>query len=241
MKLNNQEIVQSLKKIAGQKFTWFAFLMACLTFTAFNTRPDTEASPFYEDAATPAVTETSEDAVATDVFDEIDETLALKEEEVLPEIDRLSVTYSPENATNESLAAKYRPAKAATPNAAALTEFAQTLLGRPYNYGGTTPAGFDCSGFVYYVFTKFDKEIERSSRTQSTQGTEVAVEEAVPGDLIFFTGTNAKVREVGHVGIIISEPGEAVSFIHSSSNGGVKISALEGYYSTRYMFTKRMN
>lgn len=244
MKRSNQEIVQSLKKIAGQKFTWFALLMVSLTFTAFNTRPDATPDPFdisKDETSTTATDPTVLSAAESDDLD-VDAIVALpKVEGIAVEKELLSNT---PHAT-ETIVKEIAIAKPAAPinftKVTALTEYAQSLLGKPYNYGGTTPSGFDCSGFVYHVFNKFDREIERTSRSQGTQGREISVEEAGPGDLIFFTGTNPKVRDVGHVGIIISNPGEPVSFIHSSSNGGVKISDLEGYYTTRFMFAKRLD
>lgn len=216
--------------------------MVSLTFTAFNTRPDTLPDPYdiSEADATPVAAEPA--AVTDEAEDPAEEAIAAlpKAASVAMERELLSNTHAAEVIVKEiSIAAPEAPADFTS--ATALTEYAQSLLGRPYNYGGTTPAGFDCSGFVYHVFNKFNREIERTSRSQGTQGREINVKKAGPGDLIFFTGTNPNVREVGHVGIIISNPGEPVSFVHSSSNGGVKISDLEGYYTTRFMFAKRMD
>lgn len=122
-----------------------------------------------------------------------------------------------------------------------LVNFALSLKGAPYRYGGESPKGFDCSGFVFHIYRKFGLDhINRSSRTQAMQGSPVSVEEIQKGDLLFFTGTNPQIKEVGHVGIVITEPGEEVQFVHSSSNGGVKISDLSGYYETRFMHAKRL-
>ena len=121
-----------------------------------------------------------------------------------------------------------------------LVNFALSLQGTPYRYGGESPDGFDCSGFIFYVFDRFNHRLLRSSRAQGTQGKDLSLEEVQKGDLLFFTGTNPEKRQIGHVGIIISKPDEEISFVHSSSNGGVKVSQLEGYYETRLMFAKRM-
>ena len=121
-----------------------------------------------------------------------------------------------------------------------LISFALSLEGKPYRYGGESPKGFDCSGFVVHVFRQFGFDLNRSSRTMVTQGTAVDLEQVRKGDLLFFTGTNVQNRTVGHVGIVISEVGEEVQFVHSSSNGGVKTSQLEGYYQTRFMQAKRL-
>lgn len=120
-----------------------------------------------------------------------------------------------------------------------LISFALALEGKPYRYGGESPKGFDCSGFVFHVFKQFGIDLNRSSRTQAQQGTAVELEQVKKGDLLFFTGTNPQKKQVGHVGIVISDPEEEVKFVHSSSNGGVKVSVFDGYYQTRYMQAKR--
>lgn len=121
-----------------------------------------------------------------------------------------------------------------------LVNLALGLKGKPYRWGGKSLKGFDCSGFVYYIFEKFGYDMERSSRLQSSQGTEIALENVQKGDLLFFTGTNPQQKQVGHVGIVISEKGNEVAFVHSSSNGGVKVSELKGYYESRILFAKRL-
>ena len=122
-----------------------------------------------------------------------------------------------------------------------LTDYAVSLIGSPYVYGGTSSNGFDCSGFTSHVFSEFGVPITRSSSTQSQDGVAVDREDARPGDLVIFTGTNLSVREPGHVGIVISEPGDTISFVHSSSNGGVKISRVEGTrYDDRFLGIRRV-
>src|SRR5215212_1836237 len=86
-----------------------------------------------------------------------------------------------------------------------LVNFAETLLGTPYNYGCSSPdQGFDCSGFVGYVFEHFNLKVPRSSVDFSNVGKEVSEQEARRGDLILFTGTNAGIRTVGHIGLVTS-------------------------------------
>lgn len=119
--------------------------------------------------------------------------------------------------------------------------YALSLMGTPYKYGGTSDSGFDCSGFTSHVFQEFGVPVSRSSTTQSEDGIPVTRDEARPGDLVIFTGTNPQVREPGHVGIVISEPGDTISFVHSSSNGGVKISQVEGTgYEVRFLDIRRV-
>lgn len=121
--------------------------------------------------------------------------------------------------------------------------FAQTLKGIPYKYGSTDPRqGFDCSGFITHVFNHFNISVPRSSIDFTNVGREVPPAEARPGDLILFTGTDSTVRIVGHMGIVISEPGAEVEFIHSSSGKayGVTVNPLKGYYQTRFVKVVRV-
>ncbi len=126
-----------------------------------------------------------------------------------------------------------------------LVAFAKSLIGKKYCYGSCKPdPGFDCSGFVYYVFSKFGIELPRSSYLMVEKGKEVKLENCQKGDLIFFTGTNSEVREVGHVGIVISEKGQPVEFIHSSSgkSNSVVITAMSSpHYQKRFLKVKRIS
>lgn len=109
------------------------------------------------------------------------------------------------------------------------------LLGTNYCYAGTTPAtGFDCSGFVMYCFERYGIKVPHGSDNQMHTGRAVPRAEARPGDIVIFTGTDPKRRSPGHAGIVVSQPGEPLRFVHSSStrkNPGVRISQVN---STRY-------
>ena len=101
---------------------------------------------------------------------------------------------------------------------AALITFARSLTGTPYLYASSDPVkGFDCSGFITYVFNHFNIAVPRSSVDFTSVGTEVPQVNAKPGDLILFTGTNSSIRTVGHMGIIVSTNKDNVAFIHSTS------------------------
>lgn len=109
-----------------------------------------------------------------------------------------------------------------------LLNYAYQFLGTPYVWGGTTPAGFDCSGFVQYIFAGCGYEIYRTATAQMDNGTPVPQSDLKPGDLIFFERTY-NTDGASHVGIYIGDS----EFIHCA--GSVKITSLEEeYYSSRY-------
>lgn len=75
--------------------------------------------------------------------------------------------------------------------------YAKTFLGDPYVWGGTSPSGFDCSGFVQYVFKHFGIYLERTTYQQVTQGTPVSLNDMQPGDLVFEIGSASSPEHVG--------------------------------------------
>ncbi|RYY38444.1 MAG: NlpC/P60 family protein [Chitinophagaceae bacterium] len=121
--------------------------------------------------------------------------------------------------------------------------FAQTLIGTRYKYGSTDPAvGFDCSGFITYVFNHFDVTVPRSSRDFTNIGSDVDTMQARTGDIILFTGTNPQERFVGHMGIVVARDATGLRFIHSSSGkaNGVTITPLNEYYKGRFVRVARI-
>lgn len=108
------------------------------------------------------------------------------------------------------------------------------VVGTPYLYGGTTVAGFDCSGFILYVFDKFNLDLPRTSKSQAEEGTPVDQDKLRTGDLVFF---NTDGKGISHAGIYIGDN----KFAHSSSSKGVRISSLsESYYKERYVTARRV-
>jgi peptidoglycan DL-endopeptidase CwlO len=107
---------------------------------------------------------------------------------------------------------------------------AMQYLGIPYVYGGSTPAGFDCSGFTMYVFAQVGVSLPHNAAAQYGVGTPVDRSQLQAGDLVFFNG-------LGHVGIYIG----GGSFIHSPHTGDVvKISSLSGWYSSTWVGARRL-
>lgn len=122
-----------------------------------------------------------------------------------------------------------------------LLSYARKHLSSRYRSGGTTPSGFDCSGFVRYCFTKFGISLPHSSAAQASVGAKVDREFAQPGDLIFFNGHAAGGSRVGHVGIITDVVNNQVTFIHSACGGGVKFDLLSAdYYRKRFVTIRRV-
>lgn len=124
-----------------------------------------------------------------------------------------------------------------------LVDFSKTLIAIPYHYGSIDPkVGFDCSGFITYVFNHFNIIVPRSSIDFTNVGRTVPADSARAGDLILFTGTDSTEKFVGHMGLVISNQNQPVEFIHSSSGKkyGVVITPLSDYYRSRYMKTIRI-
>lgn len=115
---------------------------------------------------------------------------------------------------------------------------AANYLGVPYKYGGTSPSGFDCSGFVQYVFKQVKINLPRTAAGQYQVGTAVDKQSLQSGDLVFFKRNGA--ANIDHVGIYTGNG----NFIHSSSprSGGVIYSSIydKGYYQNYYVGAKRI-
>ncbi|MEN9995044.1 MAG: hypothetical protein RL762_1701 [Bacteroidota bacterium] len=128
------------------------------------------------------------------------------------------------------------------PQVDAIINYAKKFLGVPYRYGGTTPSGFDCSGFINYIFGNFGFDLVRTSYGLAELGTTVKLSEIRPGDLMFFKGSNVNSTSVGHVALVVEVTPTAIKFIHSA-NTGVRIDNFNTsqYYIQRYLKTKRLD
>ena len=113
-----------------------------------------------------------------------------------------------------------------------LVTYAKRLIGTPYSYGGTSPrSGFDCSGFVRYVFSHFGITLPHSSYSDVGVGHSIPRGDLLPGDLVFFDAD-------GHVGIYIGHD----EFIHAPHTGTVvRIESMNGWYAGRYDGARRVS
>lgn len=117
---------------------------------------------------------------------------------------------------------------------ATIVNYAAQFLGTPYVYGGTSPSGFDCSGFVYYVYKSFGYTLNRTAEGQNSNGIWVARNNLKAGDLILFNTSGG----ISHVGIYVGND----KFIHAVKPGTpVQYDSLSStYYSTRYVSARRI-
>lgn len=130
-----------------------------------------------------------------------------------------------------------RPESTGSASGSEILAEAKKYLGVPYVYGGASPSGFDCSGFVYYVLKQVGISAYRTPADQWNQGSSVARSDLEPGDVVFFANTAG--AGLSHVGIYAGSG----QFIHSpNSRSTVSYSDLSsGYWSDHYYGAKRMS
>lgn len=101
-----------------------------------------------------------------------------------------------------------------------IVEYAVSQQGAKYKYAGRSPkTGFDCSGFVYYVFDSFNVELTTNSRDQEKEGRVISLNEAKPGDLVFFR--RSKSGSVFHVALVVDNTSDGITVVHSTTSRGV--------------------
>lgn len=112
---------------------------------------------------------------------------------------------------------------------------AHKVIGTPYRAGGTTPKGFDCSGFVSYAYKKVGVSLPRSSEAMYKKGKPVSPKQLAPGDLLFFK--TSKHKGISHVAIYIGNG----RMIHATSSKGVKVDSIyQSYWKQRFVGAKRL-
>lgn len=119
-----------------------------------------------------------------------------------------------------------------------IADYALQFVGYPYVYGGSSPSGFDCSGFTSYVYRQFGYSLNRSAASQLSNGTPVSMSELQPGDLVLFKKSGTGSKAASHVGIYIGNN----QFVHAStSTVGVIVSSLsEAYYTSGFVGGRRI-
>jgi cell wall-associated NlpC family hydrolase len=103
----------------------------------------------------------------------------------------------------------------------AIVQYAAGLLGRPYRNGAKGPEAFDCSGFVYYVYRRFDINVPYTTEDLVRTGYQIPRENVFAGDLVIFT-----IKRSYHIGIMMNER----EFLHASSSKGVAVGNLDLSY-----------
>ena len=105
---------------------------------------------------------------------------------------------------------------------------AYSVIGTPYVFGGTSPYGFDCSGFTQYAFARAGVYLSRTADSQFYNGRRISMKQLRPGDLVFYSTYEPG---ASHVGIYVGNG----SFIHAGTSTGVTVSsAFTGYWGARY-------
>lgn len=124
----------------------------------------------------------------------------------------------------------------ARPAGASVVSFALSFLGAPYVWGGQSPAGFDCSGFVYYVYGQLGVALPRTAEDQWLVGREVKRDDLATGDLVFFANTYRP--GITHVGIYAGD-GTFVQ-AETEATGVVRSPLNAGYWATKYHSARRV-
>ena len=139
----------------------------------------------------------------------------------------------PEPFPRPSAAPDAAPSAVSVMDSLAIT--ATGLTGAPYQQGGDTPSGFDCSGFTRFVFAQHGISLPRLTQEQYRTGRRVAAPDVRPGDLVFFTTV---APGASHVGVAINRD----EFVHAPSEDGVvRIERLtDRYWANRYLGARRM-
>ena len=120
-----------------------------------------------------------------------------------------------------------------------LIKKASENLGTRYRSGGSTSAGFDCSGLMFSTFQNLDMTLPRSSHEMAGYGVKINKVQAQKGDLIFFATFGG--RRISHVGLVTEVTNGEIKFIHSSTGSGVVVSSLnEPYYARTFVQVNRV-
>jgi cell wall-associated NlpC family hydrolase len=115
--------------------------------------------------------------------------------------------------------------------------YAEQFKGIKYHYTGKSPdTGFDCSGFVYYVFKQYHISVSPASAELKDEGKPVELDQVQPGDLVFFSEGSG----ISHVAMVVKRNSEGVYIIHSTNHGGVMIDNIStsAYWKPKIRFAR---
>ena len=131
-------------------------------------------------------------------------------------------------------------ARAKRENVSTVIATARSYIGTPYQYGGMSRSGMDCSGLLVTAFRAAGLSLPRSSKDQSKVGLEVSIQELKPGDLVFFAAGDSRWR-ITHVGMITEiRSRQDIRFIHASSSKGViEANLMSNYYQNIFRKARR--
>jgi cell wall-associated NlpC family hydrolase len=118
-----------------------------------------------------------------------------------------------------------------------ITGYAQNFTGIRYRRAGRAPStGFDCSGFTSYILDEFKVKVSACSRTQSTQGSKINLNDVLPGDLVFFGRRGA----IQHVAMVVEKTPEGIMCVHSTSSRGVIVENISTskYWKPKILFAR---
>jgi probable lipoprotein NlpC len=118
-------------------------------------------------------------------------------------------------------------------------DVAKSKTGTPYKYGGTTDAGYDCSGLIFTSFKSVGLDIPRTSTQQATIGKDILMTKLRPGDLVFFA-TKKGDGKITHSGLVTEvKDKEVILFIHAANSGVREDNIYTPYYFNSFVKAKR--
>jgi len=129
------------------------------------------------------------------------------------------------------------PSRPAPPSEASAQEIivktALSYEGTPYQYGGTSRRGMDCSGLINVSYQAADRYVPRTSSQMASEGRKVKLNQVQPGNLLLFSAKGGS--RIDHVGLVVEVDGDDIAFIHSTTSRGVRVDRLnDGYWDKRF-------
>ncbi|MBP7273046.1 MAG: C40 family peptidase [Saprospiraceae bacterium] len=162
-------------------------------------------------------------------------TFCLSSCEALKPLDRNDISYNRAAHKKRGSAAAKSPKTEISQLRFDIADYAKNYIGTRYRYASTNPnAGFDCSGFTSYVMGNFDIKMPHGSDNQAILGNRIDVQQARPGDLLFF-GNRGRISHVAMV--VANTPEDGLQIAHSTNSQGVIV---ENVYSSDYWMNKLM-